>query len=85
MSSPPFRLTRCQNPTGARHNGRIVALLKTLGVPRQLLYVRRIRKNGSFWMRDINHLQILERARQMQAGTAPTPSTQVACHDSDFR
>jgi len=37
--------------------------LKGLGVPRQMLYVRQLRENGSFWLRKINHLQILEQAR----------------------
>lgn len=27
--------------------------------------VRRLRENGSFWLREINHLQILEQARSL--------------------
>jgi hypothetical protein len=60
-----LELTRGRNNKVAGHTGYIVGLLKTLGVPRQMLYVRRLRENGSFWLRDINHLQILEQARSL--------------------
>jgi hypothetical protein len=65
MHALPLDLTRCQHAHGASPNGRIIGLLKTLGVPRQMLYVRRIRENGSFWLRRINHLQVLEQARSL--------------------
>lgn len=65
MNSLRFDLTRCRNTTVARHTGYIVGLLRTLGVPRQMLYVRQLRQNGSFWMRNINHLQVLEQARRL--------------------
>jgi len=65
MNALPLDLTRCATARIAGANDRIVGLLKTLGVPPQLLYVRRIRENGSFWLRRINHLQVLEQARQL--------------------
>ena len=34
-----------------------------MGVPRQMLYAQRLRDNGSFWLRKINHLEVLEQAR----------------------
>ena len=34
-----------------------------LGVPKQILYARRVRRNASFWTRPINHLHVLEPAR----------------------
>jgi hypothetical protein len=49
----------------ARHTGQIVALLKNIGVPKKMLYVRRLSDNGSFWSRRINHLQVLEQARRL--------------------
>jgi len=61
----PLKLRHCGNLRMARPAGYIVGLLKTLGVPPQMLYVRRIRENGSFWLRDINHLQVLEQARRL--------------------
>jgi hypothetical protein len=63
MNLMSFDLARSKNTKIARHTGQIVALLKTLGVPRQMLYVQRLSENGSFWLRKINHLQILEQAR----------------------
>ena len=63
MNLIPFNLTRRKKANIAGHSRQIVALLKTLGVPRRLLYVRRLRENGSFWLRGINHLQVLESAR----------------------
>ena len=76
MNSMPLDLTRCKNTILAGHTGRIVGLLKTLDVPRQMLYVRRLRENGSFWMRRINHLQVLEQARWLYR-------KQVACVHPD--
>lgn len=64
MNSTPFELTRCKNKRVARPTGYTVGLLKLLGVPRQMLYVRRLSENGSFWLRKINHLEVLEQARQ---------------------
>ena|SRR3989344_6147889 len=57
-------------PGGARSLKRprqIVGLLRHLGVPRRLLYVRdrRQKKRGSsLWTRPVNHLEVLEHARQ---------------------
>jgi hypothetical protein len=48
-----------------RKTGYIVTQLQALGVPRSLLYLKRHRSNGSFWLRRINHLAVLERARQL--------------------
>lgn len=36
-----------------------------MGVPNRMLYVQSLRKRGSFWIRRINHLEILEQARQL--------------------
>lgn len=58
-----FCLTRNGRTNVRRHSGYIIGLLKTLGVPRHMLYVRGLGQNGSFWMRRINHLEILEQAR----------------------
>jgi hypothetical protein len=63
--SPRLVLTRYTSQPVASRSLQVIGLLKVLGVPRQLLYVRRIRENGSFWRRKINHLQILEQARQL--------------------
>jgi hypothetical protein len=63
MNSMPLDLARCWNTKVAGRTGQIITLLKTLGVPGQMLYFRRLRENGSFWLRKINHLQILEQAR----------------------
>lgn len=41
----------------------IIGLLKWMGVPNRMLYARRRRRNGSFWIRRINHLEVLEQAR----------------------
>lgn len=65
MNSTTLELIRGKNTKAAGHTGSIVGLLKTLGVPRQMLYVRRLRENGSFWLRDINHLQIMEQAHSL--------------------
>ena len=63
MNETPLELARCANAKVGGRTGQIVRLLKLLGVPRQMLYVERIRENGSFWLRRINHLQVLEQAR----------------------
>jgi hypothetical protein len=63
MSLMPLDRAKRSHPTVARHTGQIVALLKNMGVPRKMLYVRRLCDNGSFWSRSINHLQVLEQAR----------------------
>jgi hypothetical protein len=58
---PPDRVRR-NNFKVTRYPGQIIALLKNIGVPRQMHYVRRLSDNGSFWSRRINHLQVLEQA-----------------------
>jgi hypothetical protein len=63
MNSMSLDRARCSHTTAAGHAGQIITLLKSLGVPGQMLYFRRLRENGSFWLRKINHLQILEQAR----------------------
>jgi len=65
MKSISIDLIRRRNIKVAGHTGYIVGLLKTLGVPMQMLYFRRLRENGSFWSRRINHLQVLEQARKL--------------------
>jgi hypothetical protein len=76
MKSMPLDLTRCRNPKAARQAGYVLGLLKALGVPKQALYVRRLRENGSFWLRKINHLQVLEQARRLYR-------KQIACVHPD--
>jgi hypothetical protein len=44
---------------------RTIGLLKSLGVPEELLYARGPRRNASFWNRSINHLHVLEQARRL--------------------
>jgi hypothetical protein len=63
MNSTTLALSRWKSTKTPGHTGRTVGLLKTLGVPNRMLYVRRVRENGSFWQRQINHLQVLEQAR----------------------
>ena len=63
MNSMSHDLARCRNTKAAKRTGQIITLLKMLGVPGQMLYFRRLRENGSFWLRKINHLQVLEQAR----------------------
>ena len=65
MNSTPLDLSRCKHTKAARHTGYIVGLLKLLGVPKQMLYVQSLRDNGSFWLRKINHLEVLEQAREL--------------------
>lgn len=52
-------------PIYYRSGSRIIGLLLKLGVPKKMLYVRSGSKgrNGSFWTRAVNHLAILEIAR----------------------
>jgi hypothetical protein len=61
---PPDRARR-NNLKAAKYSGQIVTLLKNIGVPGKLLYVRRLSDNKSFWSRRINHLQVLEQARRL--------------------
>ena len=71
--STPYQIMLKEMRKSARSGNRkttsrpqqIVGLLKTLGVPNQLLYARRRRPNASFWARSVDHLQVLERARQL--------------------
>jgi hypothetical protein len=58
-------LKTCRKTKSPRKPRQIVGLLKTVGVPNRMLYVQRVRENGSFWLRPINHLQVLEQARQL--------------------
>ena len=69
-------LTRCRNANRPAPTGQIIRLLKTLGVPRQMLYVGRWRENKSFWLRNINHLEVLEQARGLYR-------SQMACVHPD--
>lgn len=48
-------------------NGYTLGFLRALGVPQKLLYVGRGGKgvNGSFWTRQINHLEVLEIASSL--------------------
>lgn len=57
-------LTRWRNGRRPRGQTQVVALLKTLGVPNVMLYVKRGR-GQSFWHRNINHLAVLEMARRL--------------------
>lgn len=43
----------------------IVGMLKVLGVSENILYSHICRQNASFWMRPINHLEVLEQARKL--------------------
>ena len=63
MKPIPLDLVRRKNTKVAGRTGQIMSLLKMLGVPKQMLYVRRLYENGPFWLRNINHLQVLEQAR----------------------
>ena len=65
MNGMPFYLARRTNRKITEPTGYIVGMLKDLGVPRQMLYVGRLSENGSFWLRRINHLQVLEQARRL--------------------
>ena len=56
---------RRNHPKITGRTGQIVTLLKNIGVPKKMLYVRRLSDNGSFWSRRINHLQVLEQARRL--------------------
>jgi hypothetical protein len=65
MNSMLHNLTRCRKTKSAGNTHQIIGLLKTVGVPNRMLYVRRLRENGSFWLRRIDHLQVLEQARRL--------------------
>jgi hypothetical protein len=65
MNSMSLEFARCRNIKAVGRHRQIIILLKMLGVPSQMLYFRRLRQNGSFWLRKINHLQVLELARQL--------------------
>ncbi len=43
----------------------MVSMLKTLGVPDQMLYVRGGQRKASLWLRSIDHLHVLEHARKL--------------------
>jgi hypothetical protein len=76
MNTTSLDLSRWKRRKAFGHTGRTVGLLKTLGVPNRMLYVRRLRENGSFWLRQINHLQVLEQARWLYR-------KQIACVHPD--
>ena len=76
MNSMPIQLTRCRRAKRPGNTRRIVGLLKTVGVPDQLLYARRNRENASFWLRPIDHLNVLQHARQLYRA-------QIACVHPD--
>lgn len=76
MNSSPLDLNRCRMTRVTGQTGYIVGLLKTVGVPNRMLYALRMRENGSFWLRNINHLQVLEQARRLYR-------KQVACVHPD--
>ena len=58
-------LIRCRNRKSLGRTPQIVGLLKTVGVPNQMLYARRDRQNASFWIRPIDHLEVLHHARRL--------------------
>ena len=60
-----LNLTRRRKTKSSGTTPQIIGMLKTMGVPNRMLYVRRRRKNGSFWIRRINHLEVLEQARRL--------------------
>jgi hypothetical protein len=61
----PLILTRCRKTKSPANTHQIIGLLKTVGVPNRMLYVRRQSENGSFWRRRIDHLRVLEQARRL--------------------
>ena len=65
MNSMRQDLTKCRKTKSPGNTHQIVGLLKTVGVPNRMLYVRRQSENGSFWLRRIDHLQVLEQARRL--------------------
>ena len=65
MNSTSLNLARCRKFSSPGRTRQIVGLLKTVGVPEQMLYARRDRQNASFWMRPINHLEVLHHARRL--------------------
>ena len=65
MNSLLPNLTRYRNTKSPGNTRQIIGLLKTVGVPNRMLYNRREGQNATFWMRPINHLQVLEQARRL--------------------
>jgi hypothetical protein len=65
MNSMLLNLPICRTTKSSGGIRQIVGLLKSMGVPNRMLYVRRLRKKGSFWVRRINHLEVLEQAHQL--------------------
>ena len=61
----PLNLAKCRKAKYPGNAQQIVGLLKTVGVPNRMLYVRRLSENGSFWLRPIDHLRVLEQARRL--------------------
>ena len=76
MNSGLIKDTRRGNAKATGRNRQIVSLLKTLGVPNQLLYVRGGRRRDSLWLRPIDHLHVLEQARKLYR-------TQIVCVHPD--
>jgi hypothetical protein len=65
MNSTPLNLAKSRKAKSPGNTHQIMGLLKTVGVPKRMLYVRRQSDNGSFWLRRIDHLQVLEQARRL--------------------
>ena len=65
MNPRPSDITRLRKGKRISCSSHIVGLLKALGVPEQMLYVRRLSREKSFWLRPINHLEVLEQARNL--------------------
>jgi hypothetical protein len=65
MNSGLLKRARGGDATTSGRTRQIVSLLKTLGVPNQLLYVRGGQRKASLWLRPINHLHVLEQARSL--------------------
>lgn len=65
MNSTPLNLAKSRKAKSPGSTHQIMGLLKTVGVPKRMLYVRRLSENGSFWLRRIDHLQVLEYARRL--------------------
>ena len=61
----PLNLKKRRREKRPHNTHQIIGLLKTVGVPNRMLYVRRLTENGSFWMRRIDHLEVLEQARRL--------------------
>src|SRR5579862_8075021 len=65
METMGQQIAKGRIPKSSREPWQIVGLLKTMGVTNRMLYVRRLRRKGSFWLRRINHLEVLEQARRL--------------------